>query len=95
VMGSHALEEGSVWKFVPAAHRTGGARRFTFYYRTLGASVLTHFLGEPQQTRHPVFAQRGGRCSRTGPFTCGCGTGNYKFIWGMAAKTRCLTTWTG
>jgi 4-deoxy-L-threo-5-hexosulose-uronate ketol-isomerase len=48
----------------------------------------THFLGEPQQTRHLFLHNEEGALSPDWSIHCGCGTGNYKFIWGMAGENQ-------
>jgi 4-deoxy-L-threo-5-hexosulose-uronate ketol-isomerase len=86
VMGFTALDKGSVWNsFPPHTHRR---RSEIYFYFDLGENVLTHFLGEPQQTRHLFVHNEQAALSPNWSIHCGCGTGNYKFIWGMAGENQ-------
>jgi len=86
VMGFTALEEGSVWNSFPP--HTHWRRTEIYFYFDLGESVLTHFLGEPQQTRHLFLHNEEVALSPNWSIHCGCGTSNYKFIWGMAGENQ-------
>jgi len=86
VMGFTALDEGSVWNSIPP--HTHWRRTEIYFYFDLGANVLTHFLGEPQQTRHLFLHNEEVALSPNWSIHCGCGTGNYKFIWGMAGENQ-------
>jgi 4-deoxy-L-threo-5-hexosulose-uronate ketol-isomerase len=86
VMGFTALEEGSVWNSFPP--HTHWRRTEIYMYFDLGENVLTHFLGEPQQTRHLFLHNEEVALSPNWSIHCGCGTGNYKFIWGMAGENQ-------
>ena len=86
VMGFTVLEEGNVWNSFPP--HTHWRRTEIYFYFDLGANVLTHFLGEPQQTRHLFLHNEEVALSPNWSIHCGCGTGNYKFIWGMAGENQ-------
>jgi 4-deoxy-L-threo-5-hexosulose-uronate ketol-isomerase len=86
VMGFTALEEGNVWNSIPP--HTHWRRTEIYFYFDLGANVLTHFMGEPQQTRHLFLHNEEVALSPNWSIHCGCGTANYKFIWGMAGENQ-------
>lgn len=86
VMGLTALNEGNVWNSFPP--HTHWRRTEIYFYFDLGGNVLTHFLGEPQQTRHLFLHNEEVALSPNWSIHCGCGTANYKFIWGMAGENQ-------
>jgi 4-deoxy-L-threo-5-hexosulose-uronate ketol-isomerase len=86
VMGFTALEEGNVWNSFPP--HTHWRRTEIYFYFDLGDGVLTHFMGEPQATRHLFMHNEDVALSPNWSIHCGCGTNNYKFIWGMAGENQ-------
>ncbi|HSY10296.1 MAG TPA: 5-dehydro-4-deoxy-D-glucuronate isomerase, partial [Candidatus Dormibacteraeota bacterium] len=86
VMGFTVLEEGNVWNSFPP--HTHWRRTEIYFYFDLGAQVLAHFMGEPQQTRHLFLHNEDAALSPNWSIHCGSGTGNYKFIWGMAGENQ-------
>lgn len=86
VMGFTALEEGNVWNSFPP--HTHWRRTEIYFYFDMGEKVLAHFLGEPQATRHLFVQNEQAALSPNWSIHCGCGEGNYKFIWGMAGENQ-------
>ena len=86
VMGLTELAEGNVWNSFPP--HTHWRRTEIYFYFDLGEKVLTHFMGEPQQTRHLFLHNEDVALSPNWSIHCGCGVGNYKFIWGMAGENQ-------
>ncbi len=86
VMGLTALEEGNVWNSFPP--HTHWRRTEIYLYFDLGDNVLAHFMGEPHQTRNLFLHNEQAALSPAWSIHCGCGTGNYKFIWGMAGENQ-------
>jgi 4-deoxy-L-threo-5-hexosulose-uronate ketol-isomerase len=86
VMGFTALDEGNVWNSFPP--HTHWRRTEIYFYFDLGEKILTHFFGEPQQTRHLFMHNEQATLSPNWSIHCGCGEGNYKFIWGMAGENQ-------
>jgi 4-deoxy-L-threo-5-hexosulose-uronate ketol-isomerase len=86
VMGLTALEPGNVWNSFPS--HTHWRRTEIYFYFDLGPNVLSHFLGEPQETRHLFLHNEDVALSPNWSMHFGVGTGNYKFIWGMAGENQ-------
>jgi 4-deoxy-L-threo-5-hexosulose-uronate ketol-isomerase len=86
VMGFTALAEGNVWNSFPP--HTHNRRTEVYFYFDLGSNVLTHFMGQPYETRHLFIHNDQAVLSPSWSIHCGCGTGNYKFIWGMAGENQ-------
>jgi len=86
VMGLTALEPGNVWNSFPP--HTHWRRTEIYFYFDLGANVLSHFLGEPQETRHLFLHNEEVALSPNWSMHFGVGTANYKFIWGMAGENQ-------
>jgi 4-deoxy-L-threo-5-hexosulose-uronate ketol-isomerase len=86
VMGFTALQTGSVWNSFPP--HTHWRRTEIYFYFDLNENIVTHFLGEPAGTRHLFLHNEQVALSPNWSIHCGCGTGNYKFIWGMAGENQ-------
>jgi 4-deoxy-L-threo-5-hexosulose-uronate ketol-isomerase len=86
VMGYTELAEGSVWNSFPP--HTHSRRTEIYFYYNLGDRVLAHFMGEPQATRHLFVHNEQAVLSPSWSIHCGCGTGSYGFIWGMAGENQ-------
>jgi 4-deoxy-L-threo-5-hexosulose-uronate ketol-isomerase len=86
VMGLTALEPGNVWNSFPS--HTHWRRTEIYFYFDLGEQVVAHFYGEPQETRHLFLHNEEVALSPNWSMHFGCGTGNYKFIWGMAGENQ-------
>lgn len=86
VMGLTALEPGNVWNSFPP--HTHWRRTEVYCYFDLGDKVLSHFFGEPSETRHVFMKNEEVALSPNWSMHFGVGSGNYKFIWGMAGENQ-------
>jgi 4-deoxy-L-threo-5-hexosulose-uronate ketol-isomerase len=86
VMGFTELAAGNVWNSFPP--HTHWRRTEIYFYFDLGENVLAHFMGEPEQTQHLFLHNEETALSPNWSIHCGCGTGNYRFIWGMAGENQ-------
>jgi 4-deoxy-L-threo-5-hexosulose-uronate ketol-isomerase len=86
VMGLTALEPGNVWNSFPP--HTHWRRTEIYFYFDLGDKIISHFFGEPAETRHVFLHNEEVALSPNWSMHFGVGTGNYKFIWGMAGENQ-------
>lgn len=93
VMGYTELAEGSVWNTFPP--HTHNRRTEIYFYFDLGERVLAHFMGDPAATQHLFIQDEQAVLSPSWSIHCGCGQGNYKFIWGMAGENQTFTDMDG
>jgi len=86
VMGYTELKEGSVWNTWPA--HTHQRRSEIYLYFDLNGGLVTHFLGEPEKSRHVIVRDREAVLSPPWSIHSGVGTASYRFVWGMAGENR-------
>ena len=86
VMGYTELLEGNVWNTWPA--HTHRRRSEIYLYFDTNGGLITHFLGEPTQTRHVIVRDREAVLSPPWSIHSGVGTSAYRFVWGMAGENR-------
>ncbi|MEO7123845.1 MAG: 5-dehydro-4-deoxy-D-glucuronate isomerase [Lacisediminihabitans sp.] len=87
VMGVTELHEGSMWNTMPAHTHDRRTECYLYFDIPEDARVI-HLLGERQETRHLVVADRQAIISPSWSLHSGVGTSSYSFIWAMAGENQ-------
>lgn len=87
MMGVTELHPGSMWNTMPA-HTHDRRTECYLYFDVAPDARVIHLLGEPEQTRHLVVADRQAVISPSWSIHSGVGTAAYSFVWAMAGENQ-------
>ncbi|MGA2916255.1 MAG: 5-dehydro-4-deoxy-D-glucuronate isomerase [Sedimentisphaerales bacterium] len=94
VMGATFLAPNSVWNTMPA-HTHIRRTEIYMYFAMEQDSVVFHFMGKPDQTRHIVVRNQQVVFAPSWSIHSGAGLKNYSFIWAMGGENQEFTDMQG
>lgn len=87
VMGVTELHPGSMWNTMPA-HTHDRRTECYLYFDVPEDARVIHLMGEREETRHLVVADRQAVISPNWSLHSGVGTAAYSFVWAMAGENQ-------
>ncbi len=86
VMGYTDLAEGNVWNTMPG--HTHFRRMEVYMYFDVGDSLVFHYMGPPNETRHIAVRDGQAVISPSWSIHAGVGLKNYSFVWLMGGENQ-------
>ena len=90
VMGCTDLAEGNVWNTMPG-HTHVRRTEIYMYFAVDEDSVVVHFIGKPDQTRHIIVRNEQAVFSPSWSIHSGAGLRKYSFVWSMGGENQVFT----
>jgi 4-deoxy-L-threo-5-hexosulose-uronate ketol-isomerase len=87
MLGVTTLHAGSTWNTMPA-HTHDRRTECYLYFGLPETERIVHLLGEPDETRHLLMADRQAVISPSWSIHSGSGTSSYSFVWAMAGENQ-------
>ena len=87
VLGVTTLHPGSTWNTMPA-HTHDRRTECYLYFGLPESERIVHLLGDPDETRHLLVADRQAVISPSWSIHSGSGTSSYSFVWAMAGENQ-------
>jgi 4-deoxy-L-threo-5-hexosulose-uronate ketol-isomerase len=94
VMGFTDLEPNSIWNTMPG-HTHSRRTEVYMYFGFDSNSVVFHFMGKPDQTRHIVVRNEQVVLSPSWSIHSGAGMKNYSFVWAMGGENQAFNDMQG
>jgi len=94
VMGCTDLAACSVWNTMPG-HTHIRRTEVYMYFAMEANSVVFHFMGKPEQTRHIVVRNQQAVFAPSWSIHSGAGLKNYSFVWAMGGENQAFADMQG
>lgn len=86
-MGVTKLHDGSMWNTMPS-HTHDRRMEAYLYFHVADDARVVHLMGQPQESRHLIVADKEAIISPSWSIHSGVGTRAYWFVWAMAGENQ-------